>query len=1053
MWRRLGIEPTERKLFFWAAATLFLIGWADVSVKNASETLFLKRVGVFFLPMVFLAGSLLLVGTTDVAGRLASRFDRLRLLPAALLVLALLLLPLWVLVRSNIDGVYVVLVIASKQIPSVALLVFWVAMGDLLHGRQAKRLFAPLMAGVTLGTILGSFASEPIGRVLGIDGLLTSSALALALAAWVSTRLRSAAPLRLHSPGTFATTRREQSTVTFLGLWRDNALFRILLLVGLASGLLGPILYFQFSYVADLATAGADGEERLLALYAQVRGWLSIAILIAQLVATSRLFQVIGMPLALGISPIVYAIGFFGLSINLSLRVGVGALVGTKIQDNAVYDPAMRILFNLFPERIRSRATTLLEGPVKRSGGVLGNLVVLLALAVSTPVVVGYVGLSISIVWLVIAIWLWRAYPTLLLKAASNAGRHGKANLEFDQLLDPATLRSLTNELASDDIDRSQAAIALVCEASTAGAITALASASLRAPANHRPHLIDAMDAILERRVDDVIDNAAAEKALCALVEERDGLRPIDRANAVQAVGRIARNRRPRDAARLVLDRTAEDPEPAVRLAAIAARCRRGLAPPEGQSLDASLLAAVNSDDLALRQIAREELRFALLESTIDETWNTRLVLLTSMLRDEPDRAHVASAIAEVAGRHGPATRVAADAMLALRDCGDLAVLCSVMRFAGRADLPSEVDWLIDGLSHRDRDVSASAALGLRALGVGVADRLLQELAFGKRRIRDPILEIIRDLDVDEKALESLYERELETIPRLAAHSRSLMGVRNSGILMERLQERIEESGHTALLMLAALRRDGRMAELSDHLKRTRSRRQRAILLEALEALLDPRDQARVIPVLEDPAGASASQAEVAAEDVLEELRQDPDELTRLIVAELIRTADVGPLAGNDTMSDDGSVLSPVEIAIHLKTLPLFEPLTTRQLVDLAKVAREVGHPAGVEICREGDFDDTIFLIVDGQVTIQRSGAVLTELGPRDFFGEMAVFDGSPRSADAVTKTRVRLLCLKRDDLFRLMEDLPAIGISICQTLSRRVRDLNQQLSARESSR
>ena len=68
-----------------------------------------------------------------------------------------MLLPLWLLVLGGGSQFLGVLVIASKQITSITLLVFWIAMGDLLHGRQAKRLFAPMMAGVTLA-LLGQLA-------------------------------------------------------------------------------------------------------------------------------------------------------------------------------------------------------------------------------------------------------------------------------------------------------------------------------------------------------------------------------------------------------------------------------------------------------------------------------------------------------------------------------------------------------------------------------------------------------------------------------------------------------------------------------------------------------------------------------------------------------------------------------------------------------------------------------------------------------------------------------------------------------------------------------
>ena len=75
---------------------------------------------------------------------------------------------LWFLVLEDVKSAFVLLVLASKQLQSISLLAFWVALSDLLNGRQSKRLFAPLMAGVTLGTILGSFASGPISRTIGV---------------------------------------------------------------------------------------------------------------------------------------------------------------------------------------------------------------------------------------------------------------------------------------------------------------------------------------------------------------------------------------------------------------------------------------------------------------------------------------------------------------------------------------------------------------------------------------------------------------------------------------------------------------------------------------------------------------------------------------------------------------------------------------------------------------------------------------------------------------------------------------------------------------------
>ena len=59
--RRLGIEPTERALCGWAALCLALLGATSFALLNSAETLFLKRVGVSYLPWALLASSGLLV--------------------------------------------------------------------------------------------------------------------------------------------------------------------------------------------------------------------------------------------------------------------------------------------------------------------------------------------------------------------------------------------------------------------------------------------------------------------------------------------------------------------------------------------------------------------------------------------------------------------------------------------------------------------------------------------------------------------------------------------------------------------------------------------------------------------------------------------------------------------------------------------------------------------------------------------------------------------------------------------------------------------------------
>ena len=71
--RVLGVEPGEERLLVVAGAALFLVEWAAVSATNVAETLFLKRIGVGYLPVLFLANSFLLAATGYAVGRIAAR--------------------------------------------------------------------------------------------------------------------------------------------------------------------------------------------------------------------------------------------------------------------------------------------------------------------------------------------------------------------------------------------------------------------------------------------------------------------------------------------------------------------------------------------------------------------------------------------------------------------------------------------------------------------------------------------------------------------------------------------------------------------------------------------------------------------------------------------------------------------------------------------------------------------------------------------------------------------------------------------------------------------
>ena len=219
--------------------------------------------------------------------------------------------------------------------------------------------------------------------------------------------------------------------------------------------------------------------------------------------------------------------------------------------------------------------------------------------------------------------------------------------------------------------------------------------------------------------------------------------------------------------------------------------------------------------------------------------------------------------------------------------------------------------------------------------------------------------------------------------------------------------------------------------------------RRRAIVIEALESLLPPSERKDLLPLLEAIDSADLGRdgglsRGAGLEQTLRDLIEDPEELTRTIAR--------GLLAAAERPTEEHEAVNVVEIMAHLKKVSLFEDLTARQLMDLAQAAKETRVAPDTLVVRQGQFDDYLYLVIDGVIHIRRGDTLLTEIGPGQFFGEIALLEGGPRSADAVTKTRLRLLRLERGELMKRIDENPEIAVGMLRHLARRVRELTDRV-------
>jgi CRP-like cAMP-binding protein len=126
-----------------------------------------------------------------------------------------------------------------------------------------------------------------------------------------------------------------------------------------------------------------------------------------------------------------------------------------------------------------------------------------------------------------------------------------------------------------------------------------------------------------------------------------------------------------------------------------------------------------------------------------------------------------------------------------------------------------------------------------------------------------------------------------------------------------------------------------------------------------------------------------------------------------------------------------------------LREVPLFSDLNNHDLRELAGLVDEVEVPAGKVLCREGQTGEEFFVIVDGNVRVERQGRELAVLGPGQFLGEMSLVDEGPRTATATATTDGRLLVMGHREFHSLLDNYPSIETCVLRALARRIRQLD----------
>lgn len=124
----------------------------------------------------------------------------------------------------------------------------------------------------------------------------------------------------------------------------------------------------------------------------------------------------------------------------------------------------------------------------------------------------------------------------------------------------------------------------------------------------------------------------------------------------------------------------------------------------------------------------------------------------------------------------------------------------------------------------------------------------------------------------------------------------------------------------------------------------------------------------------------------------------------------------------------------------RLKTIPLFDELSEAERNQVAQWADEVDIREGEHLVHQGAFAHEFFVILEGTAEVTKDGDHLTDLGPGDFFGEIALLEEERRTASVTAKTPMRVVVMFGRDFRQMDHQMPHVARKVQQALEERLK-------------
>ena len=1047
----ISIKPEERKPTALAFLMFFSIVAASITGSSARDTFFLTDYDRSLLPLMFAAIAVVMVAAVALYNHLASGKD----LGMNITITSLIFIITLAGIQLRLKGIMIpVLYVWVDVIISISVLQFWLLAGEIFNARQAKRLFSIIGAGGSIAGIGAGYGIKPFVTKFGAGNLLipTMGFIALAiLFTWLLKPFRNTAdkkpkPSRRNEEQTF----RKPSSF--------NPYLKSIAVMVVIAAISSRVIEYQFKMTAAATYPEADSLAAFFGTYYMVTGG---ATLIIQFFITGFVlsrFGIIGGLLILPISLIVGSAAFFAAAGIMTVFI---ARFADQVFKFSIQSTTREILWLPVDKQKTRRTKPVIDSSIRSiMEGAIGILIFIIVSLEFIPTEKLH-WLSLPVIGLS-CIWLWNnfrlknGYVNTLMKAIEQR-RLNLDDVQFD-VTDSQIVETIDKTLKDEDEFKQLFALDLLkplpLHPFKKTLLNLMESGSLEV----RKQIINLAGSMTDILDNDVILNAAsgdneASAAAITIAVDRSLLQLADslqqnlssdneHIQAASAVGLLRMKIHKIEAEKILHDFLDVKDEHTTAIALYYLQASSDLLPnetliellpyPSFEIREAALKVAGNRHELSLLPAIISNLessetanfaRSALTQFPGDDV----ITSLADSLSDDSISKSLERGITRCLEDYPTKNTVRILRVLLTRSDMDILVTAarSLLRIARSGNVPNEFgEPFLDEVEQLARRFYKlhlfHSTVSTQKNGMLIRDHLLYE---------------------QKKLIQVLLRLSILHIPNTPIESYIQYVLHNNETHIPFVLEFLDSSCNKEVRKL--------IVPLVDPDADTISTGQ-----ELFSELPDSLDH-----YLKDWAESGHEWKSVLAiqcllesgkNSILETINWDEVDPT-IYLAQLFkdRTADNTKIPLTKfQIKTESTMYTILERTILLKSVDLFRNIPGEVLTHIAQISRAKLYDQGEPIFKEGDEGDSMFIILDGSVSIHTREKEIAQLEKGASLGEMALLDNKPRSADATAGQNAVLLKINQDGFYELMAGNAEIMKQIISLLTRRVRDMNAKLEA-----